>query len=235
MERYGQEYFRRRLMEERERLLAAQKGNFGLGKAVRDSISELSAYDNHPADLGSETFERGKDLALLDNNRLLLSKVEAALDRIKGGNYGICASCGKPISRARLEAVPYAAHCRKCQAEEDAGDRAVRPSEEAVLFPPFGRTFLDGADSVGFDGEDAWQAAARHGTAESPQDVPGAVSFKDLADYGEEEDDDIDQISIDAWVPGTTDGPKRLSLWTLGAERQSKVKAKLRRRRRPGG
>lgn len=223
------EYFRQRLLAERARLLTAGDGSFGLEKAVRDSVSELSAYDNHPADLGSETFERGKDLALFDNNRRLLNDVNAALRRLQDGTYGLCAHCGHPIARARLEALPAAAFCRDCQAVAEAGDRPARPAEEAVLFPPFGRTFLDDADSVGFDGEDAWQAAARHGTAESPQDVPGAVSFKDLADYGEEEDDDIDQVSNDAWIPGTTDGPKGLPLDVLGSARKARVKAKSRR------
>jgi len=229
MEQYEQEYFRRRLTEERERLLAAKTDRYGLENSVRDSVSEFSAYDNHPADLGSETFERSKDLALLDNTNLLLSKVEAALDRIREGTYGSCASCGKAIPRERLEAVPSADLCLECQTAADAADQFRRPIEEAVLFPPFGRTFLDDADSVGFDGEDAWQAVARYGTAESPQDVPGAVTFEDLTDYGEEAGFDINQVDTEDWLPGTTDGPKRLALQSLSEERQAKVKAKFHR------
>lgn len=40
--------------------------------------------------------------------------IQAALDRIKNGSYGLCAKCGDEIASARLEAVPYAALCVKC-------------------------------------------------------------------------------------------------------------------------
>ena len=43
-----------------------------------------------------------------------LRAIDAALDRIKAGTYGICAKCGTPISEARLEAVPQAALCEDC-------------------------------------------------------------------------------------------------------------------------
>ena len=48
----------------------------------REAINELSAYDNHPGDLGTETFERAKDLGLKDNALILLSEIEAALEKI---------------------------------------------------------------------------------------------------------------------------------------------------------
>ena len=40
--------------------------------------------------------------------------IEAALERIRRGTYGICALCEEPISDARLEAVPFATTCRNC-------------------------------------------------------------------------------------------------------------------------
>ena len=43
-----------------------------------------------------------------------LAAIEAALNRIKNDRYGICLSCGEPISNARLLAVPFATKCRNC-------------------------------------------------------------------------------------------------------------------------
>ena len=42
--------------------------------------------------------------------------IEAALDRIAKGTYGICVSCGDPIARSRLDVVPHAPRCRNCAA-----------------------------------------------------------------------------------------------------------------------
>ena len=148
---------------------------------LKDSVQELSSYDNHPADLGSETFERSKDLALLDNARELRRKVRAALRRIEEGTYGRCTACGAEIDPDRLEALPYADLCLACQKEEESHDPPrPRPIEEEALHPPFGRSFRDRTGTVGYDGEDAWQDVARYGTAESPSDVGGTASYDEL-------------------------------------------------------
>jgi DnaK suppressor protein len=49
-----------------------------------------------------------------------LRAVEAALARIRDGTFGICEACQNPISRARLEAVPWTRHCRDCKQREHA-------------------------------------------------------------------------------------------------------------------
>jgi DnaK suppressor protein len=49
-----------------------------------------------------------------------LRAVEAALARIRHGTFGICEACQNPISRARLEAVPWTRHCRDCKQREHA-------------------------------------------------------------------------------------------------------------------
>lgn len=49
-----------------------------------------------------------------------LRGIDAALDRIAHGRYGICARCGEDIAPARLEAVPHAALCQACHAEINA-------------------------------------------------------------------------------------------------------------------
>lgn len=155
---------------------------------LKESVGELSGYDNHPADLSGETFERAKDLGLKGNEKVLLMKVNHALDRIKNGTYGICEKCGRTIEEERLKAVPYTTFCVDCKmSEEKPGDHSKRPLEEEVLKYPFGRSFLDGSNSIEYDGEDAWQDVARYGTSEGPQDIPGAVDYNETYVDGNEE------------------------------------------------
>ncbi|VBB06178.1 zinc finger dksa/trar c4-type [Lucifera butyrica] len=187
-----------RLIQEQERLnkQIEQLEDTGLDDSLADSTSELSRYDNHPADLGSETFERSKDFALRGNERLLLSKVERALEDIAAGTYGYCKKCGNPISEDRLEAIPWAGTCLSCQEEDDRPDPFPRPLEEEILETPFYRTFLDREnehrESVGFDGEDALQAVLRWGSSDSPQDIPGSHDYKSLYPDSEEHDGIVD-------------------------------------------
>jgi RNA polymerase-binding transcription factor DksA len=77
--------------------------------------SELADYDNHPADAGSETFEKEKDVAILDNYRDVLGKMDEALGKIDRGTYGNCDRCGREIMKGRLDAIPYAIYCVECQ------------------------------------------------------------------------------------------------------------------------
>ena len=150
--------------------------NQGLHQRLTDSVGELSSYDQHTADLGAETFERGKDVALRDNSLRLLADVNAALDLMNSGEYGICLDCGRPIDEARLRAIPSATRCIECKdAQEQVRDNWHRPVEELVI--PFRLTH---EDTVGFDGEDTWQELARFGTANTPQDIPGAVEYDEV-------------------------------------------------------
>ncbi len=211
MEEQALQHFAARLAAEKERITAQIEGidGTGLAEALRDSVSELSGYDNHPADLGSETFERSKDLALKDNAAGILAQIEAAQDLIEAGEYGRCQRCGQEVGHERLEAIPYTTLCIECQKVAESGPHPARPVEEAVLTPPFGRTFLDRADYTGFDGEDAWQAVAQYGTAESPQDVPGAVSFDAMYVDGDEARgyvDAVEQYGQDGFGEETKEG-----------------------------
>lgn len=71
-------------------------------------VGELSSYDQHPADLGSEVFEREKDLSILESLEIELAEVEAALRRLDEGTYGIDEVTGARIDPARLDARPEA-------------------------------------------------------------------------------------------------------------------------------
>jgi DnaK suppressor protein len=67
----------------------------------------------------TQVFEQQRDLALRDRSIQQLELVDAALARLDAGTFGTCLRCGKPIAPARLEALPWAAHCIECQAIVD--------------------------------------------------------------------------------------------------------------------
>ena len=77
-------------------------------------------YSNHMADDATEAFEQAKDLALLQNAQRLLEQVRDALERLDDGTYGQCESCGESIDPARLEALPHATLCLRCQQRLEA-------------------------------------------------------------------------------------------------------------------
>jgi DnaK suppressor protein len=81
---------------------------------------ENLGYGNHMADDASEAFEQAKELALHQNAEKLLSQVDDALGRLSRGVYGICERCGEEIDPARLEALPYATFCLRCQQRLEA-------------------------------------------------------------------------------------------------------------------
>ncbi|MPZ72626.1 MAG: hypothetical protein GEU74_05245 [Nitriliruptorales bacterium] len=108
---------RQRLEEERLRLSESLASLETDTEAQKDSLSELSTYDEHQADIGTETFEREKDLSIIESVRGELDAVDAAFARIEAGTYGSCEMCGKPIGDERLDAVPAARFCVEHQAE----------------------------------------------------------------------------------------------------------------------
>ena len=100
---------RRRLEAERTRVS-------GLIHEVRAELdgeeesgdAELAYYDQHPADSGTDTFEREKDLSILESLEGDLAEIEAALQRLDDGSYGVDEVTGEPIDPERLEAYPTA-------------------------------------------------------------------------------------------------------------------------------
>jgi RNA polymerase-binding transcription factor DksA len=115
---------RSRLEAERARLEDVRSGFDGLNdESERESLSELSGADQHQADVGTETFDREKDLSILEQVEAELADVARALERINDGTYGTCEACGKPIGDERLEAIPAARFCLDDQAQ---AEREVR-------------------------------------------------------------------------------------------------------------
>jgi RNA polymerase-binding transcription factor DksA len=121
---------RRRLEAERARL-SEVKADFDdehlTDESESESISELSSVDQHQADVGTETFEREKDLSILEQIEAELADVEHALKRLDDGTYGTCEVDGKPIPEERLEAMPAARLCMEHQVEAEQQAARTRP------------------------------------------------------------------------------------------------------------
>jgi RNA polymerase-binding transcription factor DksA len=88
---------------------------------------EQDAVDQHPADEGSELFEREKNLTLQRTLEGSLESINAALLKFKAGTYGICDNCGKPIPEKRLRAIPGSIYCVECQGKIDRGEISPPP------------------------------------------------------------------------------------------------------------
>ena len=105
---------RERLAEEKKRLQATVNGaseDVDRDESEQSSLGELSNIDQHPADHASETFEREKEITIIESLEAQLNEIDAALSRIDDGTYGKCEACGKPIGDERLEARPTARFC----------------------------------------------------------------------------------------------------------------------------
>src|SRR3982751_469531 len=90
---------RQRLADERDRLVGVRTtfdDEHPTDLSETDSLGEISSYDQHQADMGTETFEREKDLSILEQVEAELADVEHALRRLDDGSYGTCEFDGKP-------------------------------------------------------------------------------------------------------------------------------------------
>jgi DnaK suppressor protein len=70
--------------------------------------------DEHDPEGATNAFERQHIAALIDQARRQLDDVNAALERLDEGRYGICQRCGQPVGADRLRARPAAATCIAC-------------------------------------------------------------------------------------------------------------------------
>lgn len=98
------------LDHQRDRLttIEADLQDEGLDQLREDDLGELSVVDQRPADAGTETHDRSRDLGLLEQIQTELRDVEDALRRLDEGSYGRCDVCDRPIPDERLEANPTA-------------------------------------------------------------------------------------------------------------------------------
>jgi RNA polymerase-binding transcription factor DksA len=110
----------KRLEEERTRLQGIRDDlQRERAEATSDTGDELSSFDQHPGDVGTETFELARNVSLLEQVENELEEIEAAFGRLERGEYGRCQACGRPIGDERLEALPATRFCVEDQAKAE--------------------------------------------------------------------------------------------------------------------
>jgi DnaK suppressor protein len=101
------------LSEQREILLARIE-------KMKSSMDAEEIINLDRADLALDSRSNNKELLLLGHTEQQLLDINQALNRLEEGSYGICLNCGEIIQPARLEIVPSAALCIKCQHKKDS-------------------------------------------------------------------------------------------------------------------
>jgi DnaK suppressor protein len=87
--------------------------------ALSEDRNKVNRMPTDLAELGSDNFAQEMTLNLLGSEKDVLDQIQAALNRIDVGAYGLCEECGKEIPKARLEAIPYAALCVHCSSQRE--------------------------------------------------------------------------------------------------------------------
>jgi RNA polymerase-binding transcription factor DksA len=93
-----------------------------LGRENAGGTGNLSNVPLHMADLGTDNYDQEFTLGLIENEQSTLDLVNEALSRMEKGTYGLCTECSEPISKPRLQAIPYAKHCIRCARKLESGE-----------------------------------------------------------------------------------------------------------------
>lgn len=108
MEQKELDRFRQLLEDKREEIIAE-------AERMLMELTDQSGNLPDPNDRASAEADRSFELRIRDRERKLLPKIEAALGRIKDGNFGKCEECGEKIGMKRLEARPVTSLCIDCK------------------------------------------------------------------------------------------------------------------------
>jgi RNA polymerase-binding transcription factor DksA len=128
MTREELDHFRKLLLEERKRVLEELdwvETNY-IGRSRRDSAGDVSSYSMHPADMGTDSNEMEKAYMIGAASGAVLEDIDECLRNLDKGGYGRCVECEQPISRERLEGVPYAKRCIACKTKLEGSGGATR-------------------------------------------------------------------------------------------------------------
>jgi DnaK suppressor protein len=106
----------------RDRLLARREGLFRqVTEAEMSSRERDLEATQDPADMAANAYTKELLISMSANDRRLLGLIDEALGRIEAGEYGDCINCGEPVPEKRLDAVPWARYCVKCQDLQERG------------------------------------------------------------------------------------------------------------------
>lgn len=103
------------LVRQRDDLLRQRQSLLGSLSDSAVSQGSEGPIATHPADAASDLVVAEMSVGNLRRLEKELSEIDAALERIDRGTYGLCIDCGEPIDPARLKALPTATRCLRCQ------------------------------------------------------------------------------------------------------------------------
>lgn len=172
-----------RKYEIEKRLMEHDKFGLNRGFASDMSSGELSQYDNHPADAGTELYEREKDTALLGHLREELSDIQYSLKRMEKGTYGICEITGQVIPDDRLAALPTARTIVATSPNQDIS--TDRPVEEDVLHD-LESTYGQSSSDPEYNEENAYEQVAKFNQSSMTYDGSSNMDSEDGLGYVEE-------------------------------------------------
>jgi RNA polymerase-binding transcription factor len=107
----------RQMLEEKSSELRSHMGNPTANPAL-----QIAADPYDTADFAEKSHEEWIFLQRNSFDTELLREIGEALGRLRDGSYGICLDCGMPVSRKRLEAIPWARYCVSCQERRQTGN-----------------------------------------------------------------------------------------------------------------
>jgi len=106
----------------RDRLLGRREGLFRqVTEAEMSSRERDLEATQDPADMAANAYTKELLISMSANDRRLLELIDEALARIEAGEFGECVNCGEQVQEKRLEAVPWARYCLKCQDLQERG------------------------------------------------------------------------------------------------------------------
>lgn len=127
---------KRELREKLVRLRERITGQINFLAADNLSRTQKDAeVDFRSEEQGTDNFDRDFALNRVSLEQDIVFEIDEALNRIKIGTYGACESCGGPIEKPRISALPYSRMCVGCQSKVETGRKKFRSFETAALFP----------------------------------------------------------------------------------------------------
>ena len=119
---------KRKMKAYRDKLLARRESLFSqVTEAEMSSRERDLEATQDPADMAANAYTKELLISMSANDRKLLQLIDEALERVERGEYGECVNCGEPLTEKRLDAVPWARYCLKCQ---DLQERGLLNEEE---------------------------------------------------------------------------------------------------------
>jgi len=115
MDKRKMKTYRDHLLERRESLFSQ------VTEAEMSSRERDSEATQDPADMAANAYTKELLISMSANDRRLLGLIDEALTRVEASEYGECVNCGEPVLEKRLDAVPWARYCLRCQDMQERG------------------------------------------------------------------------------------------------------------------